>query len=449
MFIPDTIRAGLARHSSIHKVLANTSWLFVERIFTMAVSFLVGAWMVRYLGPERFGLLSYAGSYVSLFGVFASLGLNEIVVRNLVRAKEATDDILGTALALRLVAGVVTATIVLITGWQLEDDLLTRSLIAILSVTLIFQSFDIITYWFDSQLLSKYVVWARSATLLVGAVLRVGVILTGMPLVAFVWVLLAESVLVAIGLALLFRHQGQSFARWRFQFGIARKLVGDSWPLILSGFAVSIYMKIDQVMLKTMAGASEAGIYAAAVKLSELWYFIPVAIAASFFPSIIRSRESQSEQVYGKRMQAFYDIMATLSYLIILPTFLLAGPLVRMLYGAGYEEASVILQIHIWAFLFVSVGVARGKWLVTENMAGFSMLATILGAIVNVALNYWLIPGYGGVGAAWATLIAYAISAYFSSLLSTRLWPIFGQISLSLLAPLRLHSLRRALREIL
>jgi len=198
-------------------------------------------------------------------------------------------------------------------------------------------------------------------------------------------------------------------------------------------------------MLGDMAGEEALGIYSAAVRLSELWYFIPMAVAGSVFPAIIRSRESQSDQVYRQRMQAFYDVMAGIAYAIALPLALIASPLVVTLFGAEYAEAGSVLRVHVWAFLFVSLGVARSQWLVAENMVQVSMFTAILGAVVNVMLNYWLIPQYAGLGAAWATVIAQAIAAYLSCVFSTRLWPVFRQLSLSLLVPLRLFSLRKSL----
>ena len=241
--------------------------------------------------------------------------------------------------------------------------------------------------------------------------------------------------------------QGQITA-WRASFLQAKQLLKDSWPLIISGGAVTIYMKVDQIMLGNMATEGELGVYSAAVRLSELWYFIPTAIASSFFPTIIRSREHRSEQVHRERMQLFFDLMAGAAYVIVIPTALLAPLVVTTLFGADYAEAGLILRVHIWAFLFVSLGTARSRWLMAENMTRFSMTATILGAIVNIGLNFWLIPRYAGLGAAWATLISYAVSAYLSTLLLDRLWPLFGQLSLSALVPFRLFSLWKSFRRL-
>jgi O-antigen/teichoic acid export membrane protein len=207
-------------------------------------------------------------------------------------------------------------------------------------------------------------------------------------------------------------------------------------------------MKIDQVMLGEMVGDSAVGIYATAVKISELWYFIPSAIAGSVFPKIVSSRENASEEVYRERMQAFYDAVALLSYLVIIPVTLSAEPLIKLIFGAEYAESASILQVHIWAFLFVALGTAQGKWLVTENFTKFSMLTAILGAFFNVSLNAFVIPTYAGLGAAWATLLAQAIANYFSLFLLRTLWPTVFQLSKALMVPLRIRSAFRGLKKV-
>jgi polysaccharide transporter, PST family len=446
--LPAAIHSELGRHATLRATLANTGWLFAERFIFLIAGFLVTAWVIRYLGPEQFGIFSYVTSLVALFGVFATLGLNEILVRGLVRGDAPVGELLATSLSMRLMAALITVVVVTVIGWSINPEPLTRLLLIIVAATLIFQPADVLGVWFEAQVRSRYVVWARTITLLVGSVLRVAFILLGMPLLWFAVTLLLESVALAALLVVFFRWRGMTgthpVSTWRPRLAAARALLRDAWPLMLAGFAVLVYMKIDQIMLKEMIGATAVGTYAAAVRLSELAYFIPVALGTSLFPSIVRSRQSHSDRAYRARMQAFYDLMATVAYLVIIPLVLLAPWLVRALFGTGYEASTAIFQVHIWAFLFVSLGVARGKWLVAENMVRFSLITTLLGAATNVALNLWLIPRYGGLGAAWATLAAQAVAAYLSCALLPRLWPLLGQLTLSLLVPLRLPSLIRS-----
>ena len=448
--LPSPLVAKIRQRSNLFKIATNTGWLVIDKIIGILAGFLVGAWVVRYLGPAQYGLYNYALAFVALFTPIAGLGLKDIAIRNMVRQPANKEEILGTAFALQLFAGLgALALSIGIAYVSHPGDVLARCLIAILASQFVFQAFsNTIDYWFQSQVQSRYTVWARNTALVVIALVKIGLILSQAPLMTFAWAALAQMVVFAVGLTIWYHLSGQRLAAWQASFRRAKQLLKDSWSLIISGLAIMIYMRIDQIMLGNMASKEALGVYSAAVRLSELWYFIPMVIAASFFPTIIRSRENQSKQVYRRRMQAFYDVMAGAAYVIVIPLALLAPLVVTTLFGADYAEAGDILRVHIWAFVFVSLGVARSRWLMAENMIRFSMIATILGTIVNVGLNYWLIPQYAGLGAAWATLISYAVSAYLSSILSIRLWPLFGQLSLSLLVPFRLPILWKSLREI-
>ena len=187
----------------------------------------------------------------------------------------------------------------------------------------------------------------------------------------------------------------------------------DAWPLIFAGMVVSVYMKIDQVMLKEMLNTKSVGVYAAAVKLCEAWYFVPTAVMASLFPAVIKARKN-SETLYEERVQKLYDLMIWGSVAVALPTTLLADWVILILYGSDFQEAADVLRIYIWAGVFVSLGVASSKCLVAENLQRYLFYITALGAVLNISCNFLLIPIYGIKGAALATIISYSTVAYFS-----------------------------------
>jgi len=200
-----------------------------------------------------------------------------------------------------------------------------------------------------------------------------------------------------------------------FKKEIAMFLLKDSWPLILSGMVIAVYMKIDQVMIKEMLDAEAVGQYAAAVRLSEAWYFIPMVIASSLFPAIINAKK-QSEELYYSRLQKLYDLMVWMAIAIALPMTFLSDWVVNLLYGGQYNQAGSVLMIHIWAGVMVFFGVARHKWTITQNLQKYEIYIDIVGAISNVVLNLVLIPNYGINGAALATLISYFIGSFVVSI---------------------------------
>lgn len=443
--------ARLHQRSSLVKISENVSWLFLEKFIRIFVGLLVGAWVTRYLGPSRFGVYSYAVAFVALLTPLSGLGLANIVVRNIVRDPSQKYEVLGTAFFLQFLSSVVSYGLsILITIISKPGDLQLQIIIAILSGMLVFRAWgDTLNYWFQSQVQSKYIVWSQTLALITIALVRIGLILSEAPLKSFAWAMLFEVILVSGLLTYYYLSKNEQINNWKIRISQIKSLLGNSWPLILSGMAVVLYMKIDQIMLGNLASEVELGYYSAAVQLSELWYFIPVAIGSSFFPVVISSRENQTKEEYHKRMQLFFDLMSAIAYVIMILTVIIAPWVISVLYGADYAESGAILRIHIWAYIFVSLGIARSNWLLAENMVKFPMFAAIMGAVVNIGLNFWLIPRFSGMGAAWATVISYSISAFFSSIISPKVRHLFTQQCLALFVPFRLRSTWTLIKDLI
>ncbi|MEO1561060.1 MAG: flippase, partial [Cyanobacteria bacterium J06632_19] len=229
---------------------------------------------------------------------------------------------------------------------------------------------------------------------------------------------------------------GNSLINWRFQFSRGKSLLSKSWPLILSSVGTIIYLKIDQIMLGEMIGKEAVGNYAVAAKISEIWYFIPTAVASSVFPSLLKSRENNIK-AYKNKLQKLYDNLACLALLIALPITIVSTPVITMLYGEVFREAGLILSIHIWASVFIFMRAALSKWLIAEDLYVFSLVTHGLGAIVNALLNLFLIPNFGGIGAAIATLISYATASYFALFVHSRTVETARMMTLALIFPVR------------
>jgi len=413
LLIIKTKLKALASRQGLRKYLANTSWLMVERIFRMVVMLFVGIYIARYLGPENFGLLSYALSFSGLFLALATLGLDGIVVRELVKEPEQRDKLLGTAFWLKLGGTAIMWIMITAVAPVMGHDTQTNILIAICALAAVFQAFNVIDFNFQAEVRSRYVVHAQLIQLVISSTVKLIFIAIEAPLAWFAWAFCLDALLLASGLVVMYwRKSGNPFY-WKWNLQIAAKLLRNCWPLILSGVVISIYMKIDQVMINTMMGADAVGIYAAAVRLSEAWYFIPVVITSSVFPAIISSK-GQDETRYYQQLKKLYNLMAWLAITIALPTSVLAPWIIEILYGAAYAGAASVLAIHIWAGVFVFIGVASGKWLLNENLQIYTMINTSIGAVANVTLNYYLIPLHGITGAATATLVSFAIAGYLS-----------------------------------
>jgi O-antigen/teichoic acid export membrane protein len=423
------------------KILRNIGWLSAERLIRMVLSFLVGVYVIRYLGPEQFGQLSYSTSFVFLFLAITKLGLDEIVVRNLVKQQEASAKILGTAFVLKLI-GCVLALFIVSGGIILStEDGLVRWMTVIIAFSMIFTCFDILDLWFQSQVISKSIAIVRSLQFVISSLAKMGFIWLQLPVISFAYLFVADTIIRAIGMTWVYlKDQQHLVGRWKFDKSVAVDLLQNSWPLILSGVMVTINMNIDQVMLGNMSTSEELGNYAAAVKFSEVWYFIPTVICSSVFPAIVQAKQ-QSRQEYYAKIQQLYDFMSFLSLSIALVVAFTSENVLTRLLGAEYASAGTILTLHIWSGIFIFFGVARGNWLVIEDMTRLSLITQLMGAATNVVLNIFFIKQYGAIGAAIATMISYAVSSYFSCMIFPAMHHTGWMLTKALFIPFRFKSL--------
>lgn len=438
--LPAAIRQRVEHRPGLIKILDNIGWLFFDKLLRMGVGLLVGVWVARYLGPQQFGLLNYALAFTGLFGAIATLGLQGIVVRDIVRDPAGAPLTLGTAALLQLIGGVVSFLLILgAIAYLRPDDPLAGSIVAILGAMMLFKAFEIAVYWFESQVQSKYAVWVQNGVFLVAAVIKVIFILNQVSLIYFVWLMLLEGLAVALILLIVMGRVGYSLSSLKISSGRAKVLLKDAWPLALSSVAVFFYMKIDQIMLGQIVGDEEVGVFSAATRLSEVWYFIPMAIFSSVFPAVLEAKK-RSESEYIERLQKIYDLVVVFSVCVALPMTFAAQPLVELLFGKAYAGAGIVLSIHIWASVFVCLGIASSQYLLTENRQIISLQRTLGGCVANILLNFILIPKFGSLGAAIATVVSQGLAAFLFDFIQseTRLMFLMKAKSLN---PLRLVGL--------
>ena len=387
-----------------------------ERVIRRVVALFVGAYVARYLGPERFGLLSYAMSLAILFSAIGAMGLDGIVVRDLVKEPDKSQDLLGTAFVLKIIGASLLLVLVFFAARLMSDDRFTVILVLIIAGGTFFQAFQVIDFFFQAKVLAKFPCIARFASLLVSSISKLVLIALNAPLIWFAWVLVLESLIVNLSLVVLYRKQGMSAFHWKFKKDVATGLLRDSWPLILSGMAIMVYMRIDQIMIKEMLGSEAVGNYAAAVNLSEAWYFIPVMVCNSLFPAIMTAK-TVNDRFYHQRLQKLYFFMVWCAIAVALPTTFLSEFVITLLFGPDYIQSAAVLNIYIWSGVFVFLGVASGKWFLAENLQKYSFYNAVAGGISNIILNLLLIPEFGIKGAAIATIISYGISSYLAMIL--------------------------------
>ena len=408
---------NISLSSGFKKALKNTGFLTVERILNLVLAFIGGVFVARYLGPDNYGMLKYSTSLIALVVPISILGTKHIVIRDLVKNPENENYILGTTFILILSSSILLSIIVAAIGYILNTGQnIIQVLIIINSVNLIFNSFRVFDYWFRSKIKAKHSVIARSASQLLLFILKILFVFLSLSVIWFGLIIIFGAIIRSLLWLLQYKNYNKKIKNWYFDKKYAIYLLKNTWPLILSSVSVAIYMKLDQVMLKEMLDSEAVGNYAIAVRISELWYFIPTAVCSSVFPIIIKTKQRSIKQYYD-RLQYLYDIMSGFAIAIAIPVTFLSDTIINFLFGSSYSQAGPVLALHIWAAIFVFLGVARSNWIINENLQKYGMIFTISGGISNIFLNLWLIPKIGIMGAAIATVISQIISAWFLSVI--------------------------------
>jgi polysaccharide transporter, PST family len=405
--LPQRLRVKLSNNREFRRILGNINWLTFESIFKNLVGVFVFALVARYLGPEQFGLMSYALAFVALFSFLSSLGLEGIFVRDIVSNPDKKAEYLGSTFFLKILGSLTMVFVVGLAIFIVEpENQLIQLFVVILTFSHIFKSFYVIDLWFQSKVQSKYSVYSRSSAFFIISLTKITLILVGAPLVIFIMVMALEAFLVSVFLIYFYSKRGEiAFRKWKIKIDVMKALLKDSWPLMLSSIAIIIYMRLDQIMIGNIMGEAQVGIYSAAVKISEAWYIIPGVITTSVFPSII-STCKKNKKSYLKKIQILYDGFLWFTIPSALIITLIAPFIINLLYGTDYALAANILSVHIWAGIFVFWGYVNGKYLIVENHTKIMLKITVIGAILNIILNLILINLFGAFGAAIATLIS-------------------------------------------
>lgn len=418
------------KSDSFKKYFKNTSWLFIEKIIRVIIGAFVVIAITNYLGPSDFGLYSYALSFAGIFTIIATLGIDSILSRELITNPDKKNTLLGTGFGLKLIGTFISIALLSITIIFTNQDRFTNLLIFIIALSPIFQSFNVVDVFFQSKVLAKYSVIAKSSSFIISSIIKLSLIIFNASLISFVIFTTAEYAFLAIAYLVMYKNRKFNIFKWNFEKKVAIEILNDSWPLILSGIVITIYMKIDQIMIKQMLGDAEVGYYAAAVRLCEAWYFLPTIITTSLFPAIMNAKKMNKE-LYFSRMQKLYDMLAWTSIAIALPTTFLSKEIIEILYKPEFIPAAPVLIIYIWAGVAVFLGVASTQYLIAENFTKISFFITSSAMVINVILNFIFIPKYGITGAAFATLISYSASTFllfFNSKTKTQAIMMFKSI---------------------
>src|SRR5258708_1144584 len=397
--------------SRFRKYIENAFWLIFEKGFSLFVGLVVGITVARYLKPESYGLLNYSLSFVSIFSAFSTLSIDQIIVRELAKEPAKKNELLGTGFIIKVAGSALMIALMIAVMIFMDHNAFTNTLIMIIAAAEIFKGFEVINYFFQSQVMSKFVVQVQLAINFLISLSKIGLVFIHAPLIWFAIIVVLGSILNAAGFVYAYQTREGTTWSWMFRKTVALKLLSESWPLALYGVALNIQARIDQVMLGNMMNNSEVGQYSVALKFIEIFGFVPVILMNTFMPAVTKAKVI-GNGLYNSRLVNLYRLMFLAFLMIGVPIYLFSKDVIVLLYGREFEAAGYLLSLFSLRLFFSNMGVGKSVFIVNESLFKYSLLTVIVGAIANIGFNYLLIPIYGPRGAVIASMLSFTISIF-------------------------------------
>lgn len=389
--------------------LFNTMWNIGGKVIQMFISLIVGMLTARYLGPSNYGIIGYTASYVTFFSSICQLGFNSVAVKEILDCPERQGEILGSTIFFRVFSSLLSSIGVAVLVYFLDDgEPLIVKVAFLQSLSLVFQSFEMIHFWYQSRMETEISVKVQTFAYLVMAGYKVAILALGKDVTWFACSTAIEAAVVAG--ALLWSYRRSNGQKLIVSFSCGSEMLKYSYHFILSGMMVTIYSHMDKIMLEQMLNETAVGYYTAATKVAQMWSFVLTALINSARPLIISARK-QNYDVYIKQNKRLYAAILWIGAAVAAVMTVGGKWIVLLMYGEEYLPATSSLQISAWYTMFAMLGTARGIWIVCENKAKYVKYYLGIGAVLNVILNYLFIPAFGPGGAAAATLITQIFTA--------------------------------------
>lgn len=386
-----------------NKVVSNASWIICCRIIQSILTLVVGMMTARYLGPSNYGLINYAASIVSFMVPIMQLGLNNIMVQELINAPEKEGEILGTSLLLSVImSGVCMVGVFMFTAVVNAGETETILVCVLYSINLLFQGLEMIQYWFQSKYKAKYTMSVSLIAYVLVSAYKIYLLATQKSIYWFALSNAIDYMLISLTLICIYKKLGGQ--RFSFSEQTAKAMVKKSSSYILSSLMVTIFAQTDRIMLKLMLSDAATGYYTAATACVGITTFIYTAIVDSARPSIFSSLKSSKEK-FEINVVRLYSAITYISLFVCAAIVIFAPWIISILYGSEYNPSISALRIVVWYSTFSYYGVVRNIWILAEGKQKLLIVINLLGALANVVLNAIFIPVMGVNGAALASLI--------------------------------------------
>lgn len=418
------------------EVFSNSLWLMLEKVLKLGLALIVTAQIARYLGPYSYGIFSLSLTLLAILTVVSMAGLNRITVREVVESVDInnTREVLTTVFYIRLIISfLLFLTLSFIIFFYSYDYWLGYTLVLL---SIIFTPFHSVDLYFQSVNKLKVVSFYRSVSSVISSLIKLILIYCQVDMFYLFLAVLIEYILVAIFLFLCVKKEMNFFNPSSFSLKKAKCFLRESWVEVIAGFGGILFMKLDIVMLQYLGTPESVGFYSAATRLSEAWYFIPASIIAVTFPAVIKAKK-ECYEVYKDKLLLLMTLISFISICSITMLTFIAKDSVLLIFGESYMQSAEILMIHCWVCLFIFLGSTSGSYMAAEKLLKYNLYRNGIGLLVNILANFLLIPKYGGVGAAYATLISVVVAFLLADLLFKPIRFLF-YLKIKSLIPIRL-----------
>ncbi len=383
------------------KFKINISWLIFDKLFRASLNIFLTIILARNLGPEDFGVLNYLLAFLYLFTSISSLGMNPVLTNKIINdgAKFKYNLILN-AYYIRFIFSILCYLIFLSLIYLLNNDEVIFEYSTIIGLVIIMKSSEILFSYFEAKSLSKYIVISQLLGLLTSIFIIIYIFINELDNKFIYTALLLDFIIVFILINYFYFFKNKFFFP-KLELSLIKKTLYSSLPVLISALSIILYMRIDQIMIKSLINEYEVGIYSASVRLIEIFHFIPKILIISFLPIILKTKE------YYNQLLHLNSVIFKISIFIFLIIFFSSSLLTDIFYGEEYFESVLITKILSFSIIFVFFGVINEHWYIKNNLQLNYAFNVFLGALINIILNYFLILNFGSVGAAISTLITY------------------------------------------
>ena len=388
------------------KFKINLSWLLFDKLFRASANIFLTVFLARHLGPDNFGILNYLLAILFLFVSISSLGVNPVLVNEIVKKRRNSMHSLINSYYLRFLISLISYFLFLLIIYTLNNNIIYHNYSLILGVIIILKSCEVLFSFFEAKSFSKYIVISQSVGFFISASMILFIVINAIDNIYIYYALVLDLVIVFILINVFYFINFKNHF-YKFNFIIIKRLISKSLPVLISTLSILLYMRIDQIMIKEMLNEYQLGIYSVSVRYIEIFHFIPKIIMISILPVILTSRN------YYVKLLGINSVMNKISLILIIFIFLSSDIVIPLIFSDTYIESINITKILSFSIFFVFLGVVNEHWYVTKNLQKFYALYVSFGALLNIILNYILISNFGLKGAAYATVFTYLIIIFF------------------------------------